>query len=366
MVHLHEYIALSIVVCQCLSTSNSDNTPFSFRSVLDMVSATAMRSALATTAMLPDWAAMSWVRVKVMQMIKSFPSQSLGEAATTITVSSLKDWSPEGAAYLKMRLTEWVQNDGMLGGRVGYHPSDQGFAKLHADLKNVLKDSLTQQTNHMKRTVSLPLDRVQKLILLQHAANDHGLLFNFYTDVETRGHLFTDYAVVVDGMSFDFDSPIRTAPDVVEWMTDTRRTIIRTDEDLRAPGQELSIEFFMNRGEDAGMLLAWKDLVGISAGLSEASIDSVMSLFDDLPPDTGILRLERDPTSGEFSFLLGDDEQLHTLLEHLEARSGQDAPDATEGTDPEDTHQDGPEETDPVEDTDPQQTGSHVNFNEMD
>ena len=122
----------------------------------------------------------------------------------------------------------------------------------------------------------------------------------------------------------------------------------------------------MNRGEDAGMLLAWKDLVGISAGLSEASIDSVMSLFDDLPPDTGILRLKRDPTSGEFSFLLGDDDQLHTLLEHLEARSAQDTPDATEGTDPDDKSQDGPEEADPVEDTDPQQTGPHVNFNEMD
>ena len=101
-----------------------------------MVSANAMRSALATTAMIPDWAAMSWVRLPPMPMIKGFPSQSLGAAAATITVSSVKDWSPEVAAYLKMRLTVWVQNDGMLG-RIGYHSSDRGFAQMHADPKFV-------------------------------------------------------------------------------------------------------------------------------------------------------------------------------------------------------------------------------------
>ena len=162
-----------IKFCQCIALTS--------KCPVEMASAHAMRSALNTCSMIPDWAAMSWMRQQVMPMIMHMPSQSLGEADTGITVSALKDWSVEGAAYLKMRLTEWVRNEGKLG-KFCYPRSDQGFASMHANLKKILKSSMTPQAAHMKRTVSFPLSHVQKLVLQQHAANDCGFFFNFYTD----------------------------------------------------------------------------------------------------------------------------------------------------------------------------------------
>lgn len=347
-----------------LLRSSFGNTPLSFRGVLVMVSADAMRSTLATTALIPDWAAMSWMRLTVMPLIMESGSQSVGEHATSITVASLKDWTVEGAAYVKMRLTEWVQNEGALGTRFAKMP-EEGFAAFHADLKRLLKDALTQQTAHLKRTVSLPLDTVQRMILLQHAANDLGILFNFYTDIETRTHLFNVYAVV-DDFEFDVDVLMRTPPEVLNPIMDERRTLIKTQESAHNLGREMSIEFFLNLGQDVDMFHVWKAFVSINAGLSEASIDSVVSLFNDLPADTGVLRLERNSATGEFSFLFGSDGQLHTMLEHMESRANQGASEATDCMGPGVANQDGTEETDPIDVTDLDHAKSDVNLDGMD
>ena len=55
--------------------------------------------------MIPDWAAMSHMRQHVMRMIMHMPTVTMGEAETGITVSALKDWSVNGAAHTKMKLT---------------------------------------------------------------------------------------------------------------------------------------------------------------------------------------------------------------------------------------------------------------------
>ena len=276
-----------------------------------------------------------------MHAIRSFESQAAGEAATTVTIEMLKDWTPEGAATIKTRLRELVSNVGRIG-QVGFFAnSPEGFAKMHNELKTGVELSKEQEQGHCNRT-HLPIERVRSLMLQQYDLNDRGFLFSFYTDVETRTILTLEYHVV--DIDFDVDSILAMPPAMVQTIHDARRTIVQVQEPVNDDGRNREIEVFLNEGRDALMIEAYKQFIVQTVGVAEESIDSMLSIFDELPSGTGRLNLTRDPVSGSIEFLVGSEDSLMPLGQYLQSRSAASA----DGQDAEDV-----DETDAVDFTDP-------------
>ena len=85
-----------------------------------MVRDRVIRQCVATVDALPDWSCLAWVRMKFLS-----PTISLGEAATTVSVEQLNDFTPQGAQFGKTVLRSFVAAGGRIGsmGNVRKHVS---------------------------------------------------------------------------------------------------------------------------------------------------------------------------------------------------------------------------------------------------
>ena len=205
-----------------------------------------------------------------------------------------------------------VQDGGRLGQVFFCGGSNEGFKQLHTELKKVKSDAEQRENEHCKRT-TLPVQFVRDLLLRQLAANDHNMLFSFYTDPETRKVLTLEWSLV--DVEFNVQTLLRMPQEITDWMDRSKRVILTVDSPAQAPCQRgdacgMDVNFYLNNGCDAEILGAYKAFIAAEIGIAEASrIEDMIKIFNKLPvwgvtEDNARLKLQRDPQTNLCNFFV--------------------------------------------------------------